>query len=197
MSRPSTGDAMRCRVSSRRRSARATSRRSRPMPSASSPNGSTPSTPNSRGTQAMQATTRHARKRASRAACWHGISTPPGRSAPGRQAAALRDLNAAVYDARTRETASGRARAGAPERNAALGARVGALAAAGRCARAPPRKCQGRAGPAPRGHRGTRAGRPAQAPRRILDPGALCARDHLRPCRRGQRARKAAEAEQP
>jgi tetratricopeptide (TPR) repeat protein len=37
---------------------------------------------------------------------------------------ALRDLNAAVYDARTRETASSRAREGAPERNAALGARV-------------------------------------------------------------------------
>ncbi len=41
---------------------------------------------------------------------------------------ALRDLNASVYDARTRETASGRAREGAPERNAALGARVGTLA---------------------------------------------------------------------
>jgi hypothetical protein len=40
---------------------------------------------------------------------------------------ALRDLNAAVYDARTRETASGRARAGAPERNAALGQRVAAI----------------------------------------------------------------------
>jgi tetratricopeptide (TPR) repeat protein len=40
---------------------------------------------------------------------------------------ALRNLNAAVYDARTRETASGRAREGAPERNAALGARVGTL----------------------------------------------------------------------
>jgi tetratricopeptide (TPR) repeat protein len=37
---------------------------------------------------------------------------------------ALRDLNAAVYDARTRETASSRAREGAPERNAALGERV-------------------------------------------------------------------------
>jgi len=37
---------------------------------------------------------------------------------------ALRDLNASVYDARTRETASSRAREGAPERNAALGARV-------------------------------------------------------------------------
>ncbi|HEU4516596.1 MAG TPA: tetratricopeptide repeat protein, partial [Steroidobacteraceae bacterium] len=41
---------------------------------------------------------------------------------------ALRDLNASVYDARTRETASGRAREGAPERNAALGARVATLA---------------------------------------------------------------------
>ncbi len=37
---------------------------------------------------------------------------------------ALRELNATVYDARTRETASGRAREGAPERNAALGQRV-------------------------------------------------------------------------
>jgi len=37
---------------------------------------------------------------------------------------ALRDLNAAVYDARTRETASGRAREGAPEKNAALAGRV-------------------------------------------------------------------------
>jgi Tetratricopeptide repeat len=37
---------------------------------------------------------------------------------------ALRDLNASVYDARTRETASGRAREGAPERTAALGRRV-------------------------------------------------------------------------
>jgi tetratricopeptide (TPR) repeat protein len=37
---------------------------------------------------------------------------------------ALRNLNAAVYDARTRETASSRAREGAPERNAALGVRV-------------------------------------------------------------------------
>ena len=37
---------------------------------------------------------------------------------------ALRDLNAAVYDARTRETASKHAREGAPERNAALGVRV-------------------------------------------------------------------------
>jgi tetratricopeptide (TPR) repeat protein len=40
----------------------------------------------------------------------------------------LRDLNAAIYDARTRESASGRAREGAPERNAALGVRVGTLA---------------------------------------------------------------------
>ncbi len=40
---------------------------------------------------------------------------------------ALRDLNATVYDARTRETASGRAREGAPERNAALGHRVEAV----------------------------------------------------------------------
>jgi hypothetical protein len=39
----------------------------------------------------------------------------------------LRDLNAAIYDARTRETASGRAREGAPERNAALATRVGTL----------------------------------------------------------------------
>jgi tetratricopeptide (TPR) repeat protein len=39
----------------------------------------------------------------------------------------LRDLNAVIYDARTRESASGRAREGAPERNAALGRRVGAL----------------------------------------------------------------------
>ncbi len=37
---------------------------------------------------------------------------------------ALRDLNASVYDARTRETASGRAREGAPEKNAALALRV-------------------------------------------------------------------------
>ena len=37
---------------------------------------------------------------------------------------ALRDLNASVYDARTRETASGRARGGAPEKNAALARRV-------------------------------------------------------------------------
>jgi tetratricopeptide (TPR) repeat protein len=40
---------------------------------------------------------------------------------------ALRDLNATVYDARTRETASGNARMGAPERNAALGRRVGRM----------------------------------------------------------------------
>jgi tetratricopeptide (TPR) repeat protein len=37
---------------------------------------------------------------------------------------ALRDLNATVYDARTREAASGHAREGAPERTAALGRRV-------------------------------------------------------------------------
>ncbi len=37
---------------------------------------------------------------------------------------ALRELNATVYDARTRETASGRAREGAPEKNVALGRRV-------------------------------------------------------------------------
>jgi tetratricopeptide (TPR) repeat protein len=41
---------------------------------------------------------------------------------------ALRDLNATVYDARTRETASGHAREGAPERTAALGRRVGRMA---------------------------------------------------------------------
>jgi tetratricopeptide (TPR) repeat protein len=41
---------------------------------------------------------------------------------------ALRELNASVYDARTRETASGHARVGAPERNAVLGRRVGTLA---------------------------------------------------------------------
>jgi len=41
---------------------------------------------------------------------------------------AMRDLDAAVYDARTRETASLRAREGAPERNAALGVRVAAVA---------------------------------------------------------------------
>jgi len=40
---------------------------------------------------------------------------------------AMRDLDAAVYDARTRETASVRAREGAPERNAALGVRVVAV----------------------------------------------------------------------
>ena len=60
--------------------------------------------------------------------------------------------------------------------------------AAGRYALAPRRECQGRAGPAPRGHRRARARGPAQAPRRILDPGALCARDDLRP-RRGRHAR--------
>ncbi len=37
---------------------------------------------------------------------------------------ALRELNASVYDARTRETAASRAREGAPERNAELGIRV-------------------------------------------------------------------------
>ena len=41
---------------------------------------------------------------------------------------AMRELDAAVYDARTRETASSRARQGAPERNAALGKRVEAVA---------------------------------------------------------------------
>ena len=41
---------------------------------------------------------------------------------------AMRELDATVYDARTRETASSRAREGAPERNAALGARVAATA---------------------------------------------------------------------
>ncbi len=40
---------------------------------------------------------------------------------------AMRELDAAVYDARTRETASQRAREGAPERNAALGKRVVAV----------------------------------------------------------------------
>ncbi len=40
---------------------------------------------------------------------------------------AMRELDAAVYDARTRETASSRAREGAPERNDALGARVTAM----------------------------------------------------------------------
>jgi tetratricopeptide (TPR) repeat protein len=39
----------------------------------------------------------------------------------------LRDLNAAIYDARTRATASGRAREGAPERNTALATRVGTI----------------------------------------------------------------------
>ena len=40
---------------------------------------------------------------------------------------AMRELDAAVYDARTRETGSSRAREGAPERNAALGLRVAAV----------------------------------------------------------------------
>lgn len=40
---------------------------------------------------------------------------------------AMRELDAAVYDARTRATASSRAREGAPERNAALGKRVEAV----------------------------------------------------------------------
>lgn len=40
---------------------------------------------------------------------------------------AMRELDAAVYDARTRQTASSRAREGAPERNAALGVRVAAV----------------------------------------------------------------------
>jgi len=41
---------------------------------------------------------------------------------------ALRDLNATVYDARTREAASAHARVGAPERTAALGRRVERMA---------------------------------------------------------------------
>ena len=41
---------------------------------------------------------------------------------------AMRELDAAVYDARTRQTASSRAREGAPERNAALGVRVNSMA---------------------------------------------------------------------
>jgi hypothetical protein len=41
---------------------------------------------------------------------------------------AMRDLDASVYDARTRETMSGRARTGAPERNAVLGKRVADVA---------------------------------------------------------------------
>jgi hypothetical protein len=41
-----------------------------------------------------------------------------------RASRSLRQLNATVYDARTRETASGRARECAPERNVALGRRV-------------------------------------------------------------------------
>ncbi|MGQ0383741.1 MAG: tetratricopeptide repeat protein [Gammaproteobacteria bacterium] len=40
----------------------------------------------------------------------------------------MRELDAAVYDARTRQTASSRARQGAPERNAVLGRRVQAVA---------------------------------------------------------------------
>ncbi|MGQ0430099.1 MAG: tetratricopeptide repeat protein [Gammaproteobacteria bacterium] len=40
----------------------------------------------------------------------------------------MRELDAAVYEARTRQTASSRARQGAPERNAALGNRVEAVA---------------------------------------------------------------------
>lgn len=40
----------------------------------------------------------------------------------------MRELDAAVYDARTRQTASSRARQGAPERNAELGRRVAAVA---------------------------------------------------------------------
>ncbi len=40
---------------------------------------------------------------------------------------AMRELDAVVYDARTRQTASSRAREGAPERNAALGVRVNAV----------------------------------------------------------------------
>ena len=105
---------------------------------------------------------------------------------------ALRDLNASVYDARTRETASGLARGGAPERNAALGSPRRDAGAARRHAHASRRERQGRAGPAPCGHRGARARGAAQAPRRILDPGALCARDDLRPRRGGHRTREAA-----
>lgn len=40
----------------------------------------------------------------------------------------MRELDAAVYDARTRQTASSQARQGAPERNAELGRRVAAVA---------------------------------------------------------------------
>jgi hypothetical protein len=52
-------------------------------------------------------------------AAWRVRSWQTGRS--------LRDLNAAIYDARTRESALARAREGAPARNAALGQRVGAV----------------------------------------------------------------------
>ncbi len=57
---------------------------------------------------------------------WHLDAAWRVRSWQARRA--LRDLNATVYDARTRETASGHARVGAPERNAALGRRVGTIA---------------------------------------------------------------------
>ena len=43
-------------------------------------------------------------------------------------ARSMRELDAAVYDARTLQTASSRARQGAPERNAELGRRVAAVA---------------------------------------------------------------------
>ena len=49
-------------------------------------------------------------------AAWRERSWQTGR--------ALRDLNASVYDARTREAAAGKARIAAPERNAALARRV-------------------------------------------------------------------------
>src|SRR5688572_11390153 len=58
-------------------------------------------------------------------------------------------------------------------RKAAVSARRGACPARG--------GRQGRPKPATRGHRGPRARRPAQAPRRVFGPGALCARDDLRP----------------
>ncbi|MBX3702621.1 MAG: hypothetical protein KF822_02475 [Steroidobacteraceae bacterium] len=45
-----------------------------------------------------------------------------------RAGRSMRELDAAVYDARTRQTASNRARSGAPERNAELGRRVAAVA---------------------------------------------------------------------
>ena len=94
---------------------------------------------------------------------------------------ALRDLNASVYDARTRATASSRARAGAPERTAALGERVKTLSP--RVAALVLRVEDAKAGQSRRlaGHRGPRARGPAQAPRRVFGPGALCARDDLRP----------------